>query len=167
MSSATRCESSLYFETVRVTRQMMTLTAEEGIAYANVTRLIERAVKASGVLAGMVFAFVRHTTAMLVINEDEKGLVEHDFPRAFRRLFPKGFGVYAHDRPERLRAMPGEPANGEAHCIAFFCGRPFIVIPLVEGALLLGTWQSALLFDLDCRHHAERAMVVVVQGARK
>ena len=140
-------------------------TVEEGIAYVNVTRLIERAVAASGALMGMVFAFVRHTTAMLVINEDEEGLAKNDFPRAFRRLFPKGIG-YAHDRPARLTAMPGESANGDAHCIAFFCGRPFIAIPLVEGVLLLGTWQSALLFDLDFRHHAERDLVVVVQGYR-
>lgn len=165
MYTATVRGLTVVVERLKISSETMIPTAEDGIAYANLTPRIQRIVVSSGIAVGRVFAFVRHTTAMLIIQEDEEGLARRDLPRAFRRLFPKGLGVYAHDRPERLEVMPGEPVNGDAHCIAALCGKQFFVIPVLEGVLALGTWQSALLFDLDVNHHAEREIVVVVQGA--
>src|SRR5688500_10982715 len=68
---------------------------------------------------GLVVAFCRHTTCVLVVNEKERGAQE-DLARRLARLSPAEM-YYAHDDMTRRteNIQPGnEPANGQAHVLA-------------------------------------------------
>jgi secondary thiamine-phosphate synthase enzyme len=86
---------------------------------------------------GLCTVFVPHTTAGVVVNEDERRLLV-DVERALDRLVPRGEG-YAHDEIDD---------NADAHLRATLLGE-HVSVPVVDGSLALGTWQSILLVDCD------------------
>lgn len=85
---------------------------------------------------GMLSAFVRHTTASLVIQENADPDVRADLLTALSRLAPQR-GDYRH-------ALEG-PDDMPAHIKAVLCGAS-ISMP-VSGGLLTGTWQSLYLLE--------------------
>ena len=96
---------------------------------------------------GQMYVFSRHTTTALVINENEERLLE-DLKRYLRQLISPS-GKYLHnDLHLRKNIPPDEPMNAHSHLMAMMLNTSE-VIPIVEGQLALGTWQSLLLVDLD------------------
>ncbi len=86
---------------------------------------------------GLMNIFAKHSTAGIVINENESGLVK-DFQNAIESLIPTGKG-YLHDRIDN---------NADSHIRAFFIGSSES-IPVENGHLSLGTWQSVFFVELD------------------
>ena len=86
---------------------------------------------------GLCTVFVPHTTAGVVVNEDERRLLA-DVERALDRLVPRGEG-YAHDEVDD---------NADAHLRAMLLGE-HVSVPVVDGSLALGTWQSVLFVECD------------------
>lgn len=86
---------------------------------------------------GLCTVFVPHTTAGVVVNEDERRLLA-DVERALDRLVPRGEG-YAHDKVDD---------NADAHLRAMLLGE-HVSVPVVDGSLALGTWQSVLFVECD------------------
>lgn len=103
---------------------------------------------------GIATIFVVGSTAAITTTEYEPGLAEHDLPAAFERIAPID-GTYEHERR-------WNDDNGHAHVRASLLG-PSLTIPLVEGALALGTWQQIVLVDFDTRPR-EREVIVQVIG---
>jgi len=116
----------------------------------------------SGVLQGWVSAFSKHTTAAVVIQENEPLLLK-DFDALLDRLSGMA-GVYQHnDRSRRTGQMePDECANGHAHCQHLLLGSSEN-IPIAGGRLELGRWQRIFLLELD--RARERQLIVQVFGA--
>ncbi|WP_266076964.1 secondary thiamine-phosphate synthase enzyme YjbQ [Haladaptatus caseinilyticus] len=81
--------------------------------------------------------FVPHTTAGVVINENESRLLT-DLEDALSTLVPKEKG-YQHDELDD---------NADAHLRAMLLGS-HVSIPVESGELALGTWQSILFVDCD------------------
>ncbi|MEM4366696.1 MAG: secondary thiamine-phosphate synthase enzyme YjbQ [Candidatus Anstonellales archaeon] len=94
----------------------------------DITELIEAKGKA-------VLVFVPHATCGLVINEFEENIKE-DMERYFGGMAK---GEWKHNAIDD---------NAEAHLSAALL-KPFILIPVSGGRLLLGTWQRVLLIELD------------------
>ena len=86
---------------------------------------------------GVCTVFVRHTTAGVIVNEHERRLLA-DVERALERLVPRGEG-YGHDEIDD---------NADAHLRAMLLGES-VSVPIVDGDLALGTWQSVLVVDCD------------------
>lgn len=86
---------------------------------------------------GVCTVFVRHTTAGVVVNEHESGLLS-DIERALTRLVPDD-DAYEHDRIDD---------NADAHLRAMLLGES-VSVPVVGGELALGTWQSVLFVECD------------------
>jgi len=86
---------------------------------------------------GVCTVFVPHTTAGVVVNEHETRLLS-DVERALERLVPRD-EVYDHDAVDD---------NADAHLRAMLLGQS-VSVPVVDGALALGTWQSVLLVECD------------------
>lgn len=86
---------------------------------------------------GLCTVSVRHTTAGLVVNEADRGLMA-DLVAALQRLVPRGAG-YGHDEVDD---------NADAHLRATLLGSS-VTVPVVDGRLALGTWQSVLLVECD------------------
>ncbi|MCO8246614.1 MULTISPECIES: secondary thiamine-phosphate synthase enzyme YjbQ [unclassified Haladaptatus] len=81
--------------------------------------------------------FVPHTTAGVVVNENERRL-RSDFKTLLSRLVPRG-DDYSHDQLD---------GNADAHLRSMLLGE-HVTVPVEDGELLLGTWQSILFVDCD------------------
>ncbi len=87
-------------------------------------------------LSGMVSIFVPHTTAGVIINEGADPAVARDIVEGLARFVPCEAG-YRH----------GE-GNSDAHIKASLTGG-HVAVPVEQGQLRLGTWQSIYLADFD------------------
>ncbi|WP_434530853.1 secondary thiamine-phosphate synthase enzyme YjbQ [Haloarcula sp. NS06] len=96
---------------------------------------------------GTCTVFVRHTTAGITVNEAEPRLLG-DLGDALGDLIPDS--GWDHDELD---------GNADSHIRAMFVG-PSETIPVRDGDLDMGTWQSVLF--VDCDGPRERAVDVVV-----
>lgn len=119
----------------------------------DVTALVERTVKESGLRQGAALVFTPHSTAAVVTLEHEPGLIE-DLLEALERNYPKGIR-YRHD----LRWGDG---NGRSHVRSTFLGAS-VTIPFDEGRLERGQWQQVALLELDVRGR-KRELIVQLLG---
>lgn len=85
---------------------------------------------------GLFSVFVPHATAGLVVMELGAGS-EDDAIDALDRLLP---------RDGRWRHRHGAPGHGADHVLPLLAG-PSLTIPVIDGELALGTWQSIALLD--------------------
>ena len=90
--------------------------------------------------------FSRHTTTALAVNEYEERLLE-DIKTYLRKLAPESEPYLHNDL--HLRDVPeDEPINAHSHLMAITLNNSE-VIPIVDGKLALGTYQSVMLLELD------------------
>ncbi|MBA2274156.1 MAG: YjbQ family protein [Actinobacteria bacterium] len=87
---------------------------------------------------GLVNVFVPHATAGLALIETGSGS-EEDLAAALDRVLP---------RDTRYVHRHGSPGHGADHVLPAFLS-PSVVLPVVDGSLALGTWQSIVLIDLN------------------
>jgi len=106
----------------------------ERTAFVDVTRQVADLVRGAG--DGAVVVFVPHTTAGVTINEDADPSVRADLEMALDRMVPG-------DLP--FRHAEG---NSDAHNKASLMGSS-VTVPVVEGALQLGTWQGIYFAEFD------------------
>jgi len=99
-------------------------------------RCAEYASQAGG--DGLLHVFVPHATAGLVIMELGSGS-DRDLLAVLAELLPAD---------ERWRHAHGSRGHGRSHVLPAFLP-PYATIPVVGGALTLGTWQSIALVDLN------------------
>ena len=119
----------------------------------DITRDVAVRVRESDIVEGSVLVFVPGSTAALTTIEYEGGVIE-DLKEAVARLAPENLH-YRHD------ASWGD-GNGYSHVRAALLG-PSLTIPVIEGKLVLGTWQQVILCDFDNRPR-KRQVVVQVTG---
>lgn len=103
----------------------------------DVTGLVEGAVRTSGICEGVAVVQTPHTTTAVVINEREGRLMQ-DLLDWAAKMAPDGAG-YRHD---------GTDGNAHAHLQSIMLGAS-VSVPVTEGRLALGTWQSVLFIELD------------------
>jgi len=120
----------------------------------NVTKRVQEALGETGLRAGLAAVFIRHTTASVMIIEDEPG-IRADTKAIWDRLIP------ADARWQHNTRNPGED-NAHSHLRGHLQG-PSVTIPFADGALLLGTWQQIVVVDFDTRAR-KRDLVVQVIG---
>ncbi len=96
--------------------------------------------------SGMVNVFVAHTTCAIKIMEGEILLLS-DVNEYLNQTFPKENG-YKHDIIE-IRDVPlNERVNGHSHMKQLFFGTD-VNIPVEDGKMLLGKWQTVFLVEFD------------------
>jgi secondary thiamine-phosphate synthase enzyme len=110
---------------------------------ANIQEIVERAVVAEGLCC----VFVPHATAAVAINENADPNIGEDLQEALAKLIPEG--VWRHDQIDD---------NAAAHIKAAIIG-PSEMVPVKNGKLVLGTWQSLMLLEFD----GPRERKVIVQ----
>lgn len=129
-----------------IIHQLISLKTQSGIGIYNITPEIVTHLEASQILNGQVLIFSRHTTTALVINEDEERLLE-DIKVHLEKLAPPG-AKYLHNDLHLRDVPPDEPINAHSHLMAMMLSTSEVV-PVIEGNLSLGTWQSILFLELD------------------
>ncbi|MBM7581756.1 secondary thiamine-phosphate synthase enzyme [Caldicoprobacter guelmensis] len=104
--------------------------------FVDITHLVERAVRDSGIRNGVAVVFCPHTTAGITINENADPDVVHDIIKALDKAFPVR-GDYRHVE-----------GNSHAHIKASCMGSSCHII-ISEGRLVLGTWQGVYFCEFD------------------
>ncbi len=126
----------------------------EEYGHRDVTDDLNALVRESGVSTGVLVVQLVGSTGALTTIEYEPGALS-DLRRALDRLAPAD-GDYAHN--ERW----GD-GNGFSHVRSALL-KTSLALPIVDGALALGTWQQVVAINLDNRAR-DREMVGVVVGA--
>jgi secondary thiamine-phosphate synthase enzyme len=116
--------------------------------FVDLTARLNEVVAESLMIEGLLMVQSRHTTAGLLINEDEPLLLE-DLTEFFERLVPASF-TYRHDDFHRrtVNLTSTERVNGHAHCRAALL-RTSECLPVTNGAVGLGCWQRVFFVDFD------------------
>jgi len=122
-----------------------------GTDIIDITDQVEDIIEKSSFLNGSVNIFVAGSTAALTTIEYESGVV-NDLTKAIERLAPRDM-TYEHD------SRWGD-GNGYAHVRAALLG-PSLTIPLINGKVLLGTWQQITLCDFDNRPRTREVFVQI------
>jgi secondary thiamine-phosphate synthase enzyme len=102
---------------------------------------------------GLLNVFVPHATAGLVVVELGAGS-DVDLLAALDRLLP---------RDDRWVHRHGSPGHGADHVLPLLAG-PSLTIPVVEGRLALGTWQSIALLDPNRDNQARTVRLSFLPG---
>jgi secondary thiamine-phosphate synthase enzyme len=127
--------------------------ATKGPGFTDTTDAVRRFVAESGIRTGLLTAFVPHTSASLVIQENADPDVLRDLQDIFRRLVP---------RDRNYRHTTEGPDDMPAHARAALT-QTSLSIPVENGAPVLGTWQAIYLFEhRDAPHR--RTLVLHIIG---
>lgn len=104
----------------------------------DLTRECEAFLVDAGAGDGLLHVWVPHATAGLAVLETGAGS-DTDLLAALRDLLPAD---------DRWRHRHGSPGHGRDHVLPALCP-PYATVPVVDGRLTLGTWQSVCLVDLN------------------
>ncbi|HEU4673106.1 MAG TPA: secondary thiamine-phosphate synthase enzyme YjbQ [Candidatus Limnocylindrales bacterium] len=102
---------------------------------------------------GLLSVFVPHATAGLVLVELGAGS-EPDLMAALDRLLP---------RDDRYGHRHGSPGHGADHVVSLLAP-PSLTLPVVDGRLALGTWQSVALLDPNPDNDARTVRLSFLAG---
>jgi len=133
-------------------RQFTTTLAIDttGRGLAEITRPVRDWVAGCKLREGLLTLFARHTSASLLVQENADPDVRADLDRFFARLVPDGDPLFRH-RDEGPDDMP-------AHVRSALTAVQ-LSVPLIDGRLVLGTWQGIYLWEHRLRpHHREVAL---------
>jgi len=141
--------------------QSFQIKTKKGPEFIDITDQVLKIIKKSGISNGQVLVFSRHTTAAIVVNENEPLLIE-DMENFLARLAnPKA--DYNHNDFSRrtVNLCSGECKNGHSHCQHLLLPTSEI-LPLIDGQIPFGQWQRIFLVELD--YARKREVVVQVIG---
>lgn len=119
----------------------------------NITASVQRALATTGLRNGILTVFIKHTTASLMIIEDEPG-IRADTKEIWDRLVP------ADPAWQHNTRNPGED-NGHSHLRGQLQG-PSVTIPVTDGAMTLGAWQQIVVIDFDTRPRTRELVIQVI-----
>ena len=118
----------------------------------DVTPQVTGIVEGAKMKNGAVTVFCTGSTGAVTTIEYESGVLE-DLKKAIERMAPSDV-PYAHDR----RWGDG---NGFSHVRAALLG-PSLTVPIMGGALALGTWQQIVFIDFDNRKRQRKIIVQMI-----
>src|SRR5437773_3156768 len=105
---------------------------------------------------GVLFAYIRHTSASLVIQENADPDVQTDLVTALKRLAPANAGwVHETEGPDDMPAHVKAMLNGVS-----------LHVPVSGGTLALGTWQGIYLAEHRARPHRREVLLQYI-GSRR
>jgi secondary thiamine-phosphate synthase enzyme len=153
-TSSMQC-SSLRFATVNTVVSATLSVETRGAGLIDLTAEAVRFVAQSGAGDGVLTLFIRHTSASLTIQENADPSVLRDLMMALDRLAPESVS-WSHvtegpdDMPSHVKTMLTATS---------------LQVPVIDGRLLLGTWQAIYLIEHRARPH-RREVVLQYLGAR-
>jgi secondary thiamine-phosphate synthase enzyme len=114
-----------------------------GAGFTDLTSAVAEFVREARAREGAVTLFIRHTSASLTIQENADPTVLVDLTTALNRLAPENAG-WRHDTEG--------PDDMPAH-IKTMLTATSLHVPVLHGALALGTWQGVYLVEHRARPH--------------
>jgi secondary thiamine-phosphate synthase enzyme len=123
--------------------------ATPGEGFFEITRDVAQFVERIKARDGAVLLYLAHTSASLVIQENAAADVRTDLVTALNRLAPVQAGwVHDVEGPDDMPAHVKSMLNGVS-----------LHVPVIEGALALGTWQGMYLAEHRSRPHRREVVL--------
>jgi len=133
---------------MRILNQSFTFSTKGEIDFVDLTHEVEELVRKTGIKNGLAHVFTPHATGIIILTEYEPSLLS-DIRNVLEKLVPKRVS-YEH------------PANAHSHLRSvLLC--PDRTLPVVDGHLALGTWQSLVFVETDV-YSRRRTVIVQVIG---
>ena len=124
-----------------------------GRGLVEITRLVKDWLRGTGIGQGLLTVFIRHTSASLLIQENADPDVQADLERFLSRLVRDGDALFEH-RSEGPDDMPAHVRSA--------LGTVQLSIPVVQGRMVLGTWQGVYVHEHRIRSHQRQVVLHVV-----
>lgn len=118
------------------------------VEFVDLSDKIQDALVESGVRNGIVHVFAPHATGILILTESDYALLE-DIKEMLERLAPRNKN-YRH------------PSNAHSHLRSMLLP-PDKTLPIVDGRIEFGTWQSLLFVETDV-HPRRRTIIIQIIG---
>lgn len=118
------------------------------IEFIDLSNEVQEAVTKSGVRNGLAHVFAPHATGILILTENEYGLLE-DVKQFLEKLVPKNVN-YEH------------PSNAHSHLRSMLLP-PDKTLPIIDGRVEYGTWQSLMFVETDI-HPRKRTVTIQIIG---
>lgn len=133
---------------MKIENKTIELQTKNELDFIDLTDEVEKFVKQTQIKKGIVNIQILHTSAALIVNENEPLLIE-DFKNNLRQTAAKDLN-YQHDNLQKrtVNLCPSECINGYAHCRAIHL-LTNATLNLIDNELQLGTWQRIFLVELD------------------
>jgi len=151
---------------MRTSTITLKVRSETSPEFIDITDEVEEFIESSGVLNGIVVVFSKHTTAAIVIQEDEPLLLD-DFRNLLDSIASSDAKYSHNDFDVRTVHMhDNECPNGHSHCQHLTLGSSESV-PVIDGKMALGEWQRIFMVELDgekAQQVGYREVVVQVLG---
>jgi secondary thiamine-phosphate synthase enzyme len=139
------CSNYLYF------MKEISLSTSKRYEIIDITNKVEKAITDSKVKEGICVVYAPHSTAAILVMETDAA-VEKDVLHSLSNLVPKE-ADYNHNH--------GPQGHGAAHVESALFG-PSKAIPIENGKLQLGTWQSITFCELDGPRSDRKVLIQVV-----
>src|SRR5262245_6580991 len=130
-------------------------TRREG--FTEITREVADFLRGADAADGVLLAYIRHTSASLVIQENADPDVQTDLVTALRRLAPPDAG-WVHDAEG--------PDDMPAHVKAMLNGIS-LHVPVADGRLALGSWQGIYLAEHRAQPQRREVLLQFVGSRRR
>ncbi len=132
---------------VKVYNESFSIETRGEYDFQDLTASIDDVVERSGIREGIALIFAGHATGVIVITEYESGLLR-DIQELMAKITPTK-GSYHH------------PYNASAHLRSLLL-TPSRVVPVSDGRLVLGTWQSIFWMEAETRSRRRTIQVFVL-----
>lgn len=131
-------------------QEIITISTSKKQELIDITDKVTAIVKKSNVKDGLCNIFAMHATAAIIINENADPNICLDLLDALDKLVDEG--VWRHDNID---------GNAASHIKSTILG-PSETIPIKNGKLQLGTWQSPMFVELDGPRGNRKVVVQVI-----
>jgi len=133
---------------MKVYNESLRYSTRGEIDFVDLTDRVQEVVDKAGVKNGLAHVFAPHATGILILTEHEPSL-EDDIRAMLEKLIPRRAG-YQH------------PSNAHSHLRSVLLS-PDKTLPVIDGRVVLGTWQSLVFVETDV-HPRQRTIIVHVIG---
>jgi len=132
----------------KVINRSYSFTTKGEIDFIDLSDKIQEEVSLSGIQNGLVHIFAPHATGILILTENDDALLE-DIKALLEELVPK-HKAYKH------------PSNAHSHLRSILF-QPDRTLPIVNGNITFGTWQSLLFVETDV-YPRKRTIIIQIMG---
>ncbi len=133
---------------MKIFNESLRFSTRGEIDFLDISEKVQDVVEKSGVKNGLAHVFAPHATGILILTEYEPSLLD-DIKAVLEKLVPK-------------RAPYEHPSNAHSHLRSVLLS-PDKTLPVIDGQIILGTWQSLVFVETDV-HPRQRTVIVQVLG---
>ncbi len=130
-------------ETMKIYRKEFTISTHKRMEIQDITNTVANVVEESRIVNGLVHLWVPHATAAIAVNEHDTDLWD-DILTALENLAP----INDNYRHNAKYSWMASEQNAHAHILNCLV-KPSVMVPLENGKMQLGTWQSVLVIEMD------------------